>query len=261
MGATKIEWADAVWNPITGCTWISEGCDHCYAKRMANRLKGRYGYPADNPFRVTFHPERLEDPLRWKTPRRVFVCSMGDFFHGMVMLEWKERVFRIIDSCPEHTFMFLTKRPENVASWWYTGPRNNVWLGVTAENQRRLDERVVELLRIPAAVRFVSVEPMLGPVRIGDSVIIAQRGDKPDGNSRGIDWVIAGGETGPGARPMHPDWVRSLRDQCANARVPFFFKQWGFWKGSADFNGTSMIPASERRGRLLDGREWNEFPA
>jgi len=299
MSKTKIEWADVVWNPISGCTPISEGCQNCYAKRMANRLRGRYDYPGDDPFKVTLHPEKLVEPLKWKKRRRVFVCSMGDLFHEKVE-EWMiDEIFgvilacRILNNIPDHKFMILTKRPERmkqyfterepvelIKAWaravnwiaindpnvtfedvvysetchdWDENGRNsngseykpwgyinrlwplpNVWLGVTTENQQRADERIPILLQIPAAVRFVSVEPMIGsvdidgylgfngPRRMGDGLMYYWVAPK-------IDWVICGGETGPGARPMHPDWVRSLRDQCQKAGVPFFFKQWGEW--------------------------------
>ena len=270
MAATKIEWADAVWNPITGCTPVSEACDNCYAKRMANRLAGRYGYPADDPFRVTFHPDKLDEPLRWKKPRRIFVCSMGDLFHEDVKKDWIDSVWSTMAEARQHTFQVLTKRPERMREYILDRKRkgwkpdcNNIWLGVTAENQARVNERIPILLQIPAAVRFVSIEPMLGPVDLTDIVIKRQVGedhidvlrcdvDPADDLYHGstLDWVICGGETGPGARPMHPDWVRSLRDQCLEAHVPFFFKGWGRW---------IQNPSSAGK-RLLDGREWNEFP-
>ena len=260
MATTKIEWADAVWNPITGCTTISEACDHCYAKRMANRLRGRYGYPAHWPFRVTFHPYRLSDPLKLKKSRRIFVCSMGDLFHEDVKKDWIDAVWSTMAEARQHTFQVLTKRPERMREYILDRKRrgwkpdcNNIWLGVTAENQTRADERVPILLQIPAAVRFVSVEPMLGHINL-QSFLAANELHEIDGGPR-IDWVICGGETGPGARPVHPDWVRSLRDQCTSAGVPFFFKGWG-----------DLDPVFHQRigkkaaGRLLDGREWSEFP-
>ena len=354
--STKIEWAEETWNPITGCTPISEGCANCYAKRMSNRLKGRCGYDADNPFKVTLHPGRLSEPLKWRKPRMIFVCSMGDLFHEDVPDELIDRIFAVMASCGEHTFLLLTKRPQRMreymqrvttggpqaassytenlmhfhkqhidnytAGWtpppppepevrfiyssaikqesvekerdsiffnrtchWRKWPLSNVWLGVTAENQTRADERIPVLLQIPAAKRFVSIEPMLGPVDL-------QLVNMPDGDdlgvslynhgcAAGIDWVICGGETGPGSRPMNPDWVRSLRDQCQTAGTPFFFKSWGDWSESykndvkVDYvanDGTlkiddpklDVIPVyrvgKKHSGRLLDGREWNEYP-
>src|SRR3990170_4343202 len=160
MANTKIEWATKSWNPITGCTKVSAGCQNCYAKRMAKRLAGRYGYPKDNPFAVTPHPERLQEPLSWKKPQRIFVCSMGDLFHEAVSFSFVRRVLDIVDSCPQHTFLFLTKRPERMEYY----PRRNVWLGVSVENQETEDERIPLLLQPPAAKRFVSYEPALGPV-------------------------------------------------------------------------------------------------
>ena len=168
MATTKIEWCDSVWNPVTGCTPISEGCNHCYAKRMANRLRERYGYPADDPFRVTFHTFRLGEPERMKKPRRIFVCSMSDIFHKDVSDDYLDCIFSVITKCSHHTFMVLTKRPNRmldyISDWPH--PMSNLWLGVTAENQARADERIPILLQIPAAVRFVSVEPMLEYLRL-----------------------------------------------------------------------------------------------
>jgi protein gp37 len=307
LGKTKIEWTEYSWNPVSGCTPASEGCQNCYAKRMTNRLRGRCGYPADEPFKVTLHKDRLEEPLRWKQPRRVFVCSMGDLFHEDVPFEYITQVFDVMCSCSfdamcsmelGHTFMVLTKRPERIEKWlcwmresWSEDSPTNVtlkveghfgkgiWLGVTAENQQRADERIPILLQIPAAVRFVSVEPMLGPVdiaghlgfngprRMGDGLIYYWVAPK-------LDWVICGGETGPGARPMHPDWVRSLRDQCQDAGVPFFFKQHGEWlhetQGINFHEGhryyvwpdesMSFRVGKKAAGRLLDGRTWDEMP-
>jgi len=251
---TKIEWAEESWNPITGCTPISEGCEHCYARRIAQRLRGRCGYPKDDPFRVTFHPDRLDQPLHWKKPRMIFVCSMGDLFHPDVseydilaiwqrMGEFHDREGTIlpVEKRPGHTYMVLTKRPERALKFLscrypHGYERKNVWLGVSVENQKRADVRIPILLQIPAAKRFVSIEPMLGSIKL-----------QHYGTGTSIDWVICGGESGPGARPMHPDWPRSIRDQCQAAGIPFFFKQWG---------GVNKKTA----GRLLDGWEWNEYP-
>jgi protein gp37 len=239
MGTTKIEWCEKSWNPITGCSPISEGCQNCYAQRMANRLKGRYGYPEDEPFRVTFHPERLEEPLHWKKPSRIFVCSMGDLFHPSVTLEMKGRVLNIFHKANWHNYLILTKRPERMDHFQYCcGGLNasHIWLGVSVENQRTADERIPILLQIPAAKRFVSVEPMLEPLdikwaisknRLDIGAGFLERGMFSPGMEtlRPLDWVICGGETGPRARPINPDWARSLRDQCQAAGVPFFFKQ------------------------------------
>ena len=223
--SNPIGWCTETWNPITGCSLVSEGCRHCYALRMAMRLAGRFGYPADDPFRVTFHPDRLDQPIKWKKPRRVFVCSMGDLFHEDVQPEWIARVWDVMFDCPQHTFLVLTKRPERMrlfAEWFdrVQGRRfvyPNVWLGVTVENQWAADERIPILLDAPAAHRFVSCEPLLGRVDLGRYVGWF-------GEQSGIDWVIAGGESGPGARPSNPDWFRSLRDQCQVVATPFYLK-------------------------------------
>lgn len=311
MGAnSKIEWTDATWSPVTGCTPISAGCQNCYAARMAKRLAGRCGYPADEPFRVTFHPERLDEPLHWRKPRRVFVVSMGDLFHKDVPFGWTTHVFDAIRDCQKHTFQILTKRPERMeeffngrGGWRYGPPPYNVWLGVTVENQDTADERIPLLLRCPAKVRFLSCEPLLGPVAIrvtrhhdhpsGDPTLWWETYDYPlsgfcstkqggwtDPNYPRIHWVIAGGESGPNARPSHPDWFRSLRDQCAAAGVPYFFKQWGAWLPEQAIGSDeefrritkscpSMYEGKQRwyrtgktaAGCLLAGREHKEFPA
>jgi protein gp37 len=324
--STKIEWCKnkdggqgKTWNPITGCTKISPGCQNCYAERMSKRLRGRCGYDAENPFKVTLRPNRLDEPMWWWKPSTVFVCSMGDLFHDDVPFDFIDRVFKRINGNPQHDFLILTKRPERMREYfarsmkflcavcqgtgcsycldhgyqnWEMKPYSNVWLGVTAENQEMADKRIPILLQIPAAVRFVSVEPMLGPVDIDSYLIVGT--DHPGSIMRkGIDWVICGGETGPKARPMHPDWTRSLRNQCQEAGVPFFFKQWGEWHPVEDYRDifpsynskefrvinlagidetqkpvTEMTPGvagvtrigRKIAGRLLDGREWNEMP-
>lgn len=236
MATTKIEWADAVWNPITGCSPISEGCDHCYAKRMAHRLKGRYGYPSDDPFRVTFHKSKRFDPSLWRKPRNIFVCSMGDIFHESVEFEWVEEIFEVMRAHNQHTYFLLTKRPNRVVEFWnwrkdvWLGGHMNsvwskhVWLGVTAENQQRADERIPILLQIPAAVRFVSVEPMLSGIKFNHHWLGAcDSEDHP--NHSFLDWVICGGETGPGARSAKAEWFNSIIDQCRSAGVPVFIKK------------------------------------
>lgn len=320
---TKIEWATETWNPVTGCTKISEGCQNCYAERMSKRLAGRCGYPKDNPFQVTFHPDKLDEPLRWRKPSRIFVCSMGDLFHEDVPEAWIFDIYTTMERCSQHTFLLLTKKIDRAARILHkftgrTWPLPNVWLGVTAENQARANERIPILLQIPATKRFVSVEPMLGPVDL-TKLTLGPNGHGldfclnsltgwstvyPKGTDRRkimrndeftcLDWVICGGETGPGARPMHPDWVRSLRDQCQAAGTSFFFKSWGDWQeGSAlDTNAKHMIvlnsgetvePGHElsisqrekwqylrpcmmsrvgkkNAGRLLDGQTWEQRP-
>jgi len=233
------------WNPITGCSPVSEGCANCYARRMAKRLAGRFGYPeAPHEFDVMLHPDRLEEPLRWRKPRTVFVVSMGDLFHQQVSDSIINHVFHVmVNQAPQHTYIVLTKRAERMADFLQTtrwldrglleGPTKNVWLGVTVENQHWADERIPYLLATPAAVRFVSAEPMLGPVDPFDvdGHIAVQM---EEANAREslypadvIDWVICGAETGPGARPMDLSWARDLRDQCKAAGVPFFFKRAG----------------------------------
>lgn len=252
--ASKIEWTDSSWNPITGCSPISEGCDNCYAKRMALRLAGRCGYPKDYPFAVTFHERHMEDPLHWKKPRKIFVCSMGDLFHPEVPCDWIWWIFGTMLECPQHTFMVLTKRPGRAEKilremCLASGRRlpENCWLGVTAENQRNADERIPTLLDIPAAVRFVSVEPMLGPVDLSDYLSIPCRSCNHSGNIiiamndngrccvcdgkrfvRPLHWVICGGETGPRKRTCEPGWVNDLSQQCKRVNVPYFGKKFGF---------------------------------
>lgn len=286
-GNTKIEWATKVWNPTVGCTPVSDGCAHCYAKRMYER------FYQSKPFsQVQLHPERLEDPLKWRKPQRVFVDSMSDLFHDEVSGDFIEDVIETISNCPRHTFMILTKRPkrmnflfQEVMKFLAENPLPNLWLGVSVEDQKSADERIPVLLKTPVAVRFVSVEPMLGPVDLVPYLKLPpfHVNYKLSGMNKwsGLNWVICGGESGPGARPMHPDWVRSLRDQCVNAGVPFFFKHWGEWREN-DYpetqkwkaetyycqNAVSKINEEDffrigknRAGRLLDGREWNQFPS
>lgn len=229
---TKIEWAAETWNPTTGCSPVSEGCQNCYARRMANRLRGRFGYPADDPFRPTFHHDRLNVPYTWKKSRLVFVCSMGDLFHNSIPLQVINTVFIRMVNADWHTYILLTKRPERMKEFMMIGEWRSsmpyVWLGVTAENQKRADERIPILLQIPAAVRFVSVEPMLGPINLremahhNDWHIDALDTSDPDFK---LKWVICGAETGLGSRPMELSWARDLRNQCREAGIPFFFKK------------------------------------
>lgn len=352
---TKIEWTEATWNPVTGCTKVSPGCDHCYIDRTPPfRMAGRKfdGPTVGATTGVILHPERLDQPLRWTRPRRIFVNSLSDLFHDDIPDEYIAKVFAAMALAPQHTFQLLTKRHGRMRSllsqpstdgdafiwkvksamwdwaltlpgtsgrrasdgwnaldrsgWW---PLPNLWLGVTVEDQTRADLRIPALLATPAAVRFLSCEPLLGsvsldrfsPARVGGAQFhdaLRPLVDTVDGHELmpRIDWVIAGGESGPEARPMHPAWARSLRDQCAAAGVPFHFKQWGEWgpvgpthpkavgfkprgtfssrievltepvtgwKGTATTYGdaTPMARVGKRAaGRLLDGRTHDDYP-
>lgn len=232
-GKTRIEWTDKVWNPITGCTPTSLGCENCYAKSMSNRLKGRFGYPSDDPFRVTCHRDRLFKPFLWSKPQLVFANSMSDFFHNEVPLIFLQQVIGVMSKTPHLSYQVLTKRSERLVE---LAPQldwpDNLWMGVTVEAADYI-HRIDNLKRTPAKVKFLSIEPLLSP--IGELYL------------EGIDWVIAGGESGLGARPMDEAWVIEIRDQCLAAGVPFFFKQWG---------GASK----KQNGRTLEGRTWDEFP-
>lgn len=228
MARTDIEWTDYSWNPVTGCSLVSEGCEHCYARRVAWRLRGRFGYPHDDPFRVMVRPDKLRAPMRWKKPRKIFVCSMGDLFHPDVPGEVVRDIYDVMQAAKQHTFIVVTKRPERIEHTLYGEPNYyfgggdylpNVWHLATVENQERADERIPHLLKFKEAgcgawKIGVSVEPMLGPVRIG---VTGTR----------LDWVICGGETGPGAREMKPEWALDLLSQCQDAGIPFFFKRMG----------------------------------
>ncbi|MFO6447832.1 phage Gp37/Gp68 family protein [Erythrobacter sp. NE805] len=320
---THIEWTEATWNPITGCSLASPGCTNCYAMKLAGtRLAqhpSRAGLTQDSRAgpvwtgEVRFNEQWLDQPLRWKRPRMIFVCAHGDLFHESVPDAWIDRIFAVMALCPQHTFQVLTKRsarmreylrhrwqeeraPENWneaafyrvhgaaealdlhryqasniggCNWW---PLPNVWLGVSVEDQQRADERIPDLLATPAAVRWISAEPLLGPVSIIDAMWARDAKDL----TASIDWVVVGGESGAGARPMHPDWARSLRNQCAAAGVPFFFKQWGEWypafandyvvdatsvRETRDIDGAVVHRIGKKRaGRLLDGVEHNGMP-
>lgn len=354
---SAIEWTDATWNPITGCSRVSEGCRHCYAERFAHRFSGpgqRYegltvlsnGHPTWTG-KIQFNEKALLLPLRWKRPRRVFVNSMSDLFHEHVSDEQRDRIFAVMALCPQHTFQVLTKRPAQMKEYiagafvkgfaglsrvtsvneevrkislasekWIEFPLPNVWLGTSIEDQPAADDRVPLLLQTPAAVRFLSCEPLLGPLGlskwIGGDFAVNTRDCEPmkprtaellwkmaaaafrHAGGAAVDWVIVGGESGPGARPMHPDWARSLRDQCQAAGVPFFFKQWGEWapkprrenlpgKPTMYCTGDALLTREgkiesyescggignhavmERAGKkaagaLLDGREWKQYP-
>lgn len=348
---SHIEWTDATWNPITGCTMVSAGCTNCYAMGLAaTRLRdhpSRAGLTRITGGRpvwtgeVRLNDQWLDQPLRWRRPRRIFVCAHGDLFHEAVPDDWIDRVFAVMALAPRHTFQVLTKRPERargyldsyatlgrIADWalhegrnlpnghagWREGawvrrsgqvepgtwPLPNVWLGTSVEDQATADARIPHLLATPAAVRFVSAEPLLGPVDLTRVTSSTHRLNSLSRTNEGgdplprVNWVIVGGESGPGARPMHPDWARSLRLQCQAAGVAFFFKQWGEWRETdgpktriehrAMTAGTHWLDQSgqlverdkgsysiyrdylvarigkARSGRLLDGREWNQMP-
>lgn len=228
-----IEWTETTWNPVTGCTKISHGCKFCYAERMAKRLQAMGVDKYRNGFSITVHPSTLEDPLKWRKPRLVFVNSMSDLFHGEVPVPFIKAVFETMNQASNHTFQVLTKRPGRVLeingslTW-----SPNIWLGTSIESQR-WQFRLEQLRATGARTKFLSLEPLLGPL--------------PDIPVQGIDWVIVGGESGPGARPMEADWVREIRDSCLRKQVPFFFKQWG---------GVFK----KRTGRTLDGRTWDQMP-
>jgi protein gp37 len=275
MANTKIEWTDKVWNPITGCTPISEGCKNCYAKKMACRLQGRHGYDKTDPFKITIHSEdKFLEPLKWRKPANVFVCSMGDLFHKDVPTAEIDKVFAIAAILPKHNFLFLTKRPERMAEYFSTPakqlaerweeaiyamgisdknddvdsvacylhnicalgwPLKNIWLGVTVENQQAADQRLHYLNSIRAAVKFVSCEPLLSGINFKQSL-----GESLKWHAGGLknclSWVIAGGETGHNARPIISNWVESLQKQCAYNSIPFFFKGWGEWMPSGQMD-------------------------
>jgi protein gp37 len=345
--ATAIEWTDATWNPIVGCSIVSPGCTRCYAMTMAARIERMN--PAAAHYAGLTRPSKagavwtgkvalapdsiLLAPLRWKKPRRIFVNSMSDLFHEDVPDEWIDRIFAVMALTPQHTYQVLTKRaqrmhdyvtdeafgrivlammgltdqgvptvkeacrragipyaqPKSGNDWW---PLPNVWLGVSTERQQEADERIPWLLKTPAAMHFLSCEPLLGPVMPWTADIMEKLGSAI--MESGIDWVIAGGESGPGARPSHPDWFRSLRGLCAATRVPFFFKQWGEWapgenverqtgtvstatwfdggwsfdrenlaneEGHVDDEPDVYRVGKKAAGALLDGREHREFPS
>lgn len=234
---SAIEWTNATWNPVTGCTKISPGCDHCYAERFSERFRGVPGHPFENGFDLMPRPERLEQPLKWRRPKMIFVNSMSDIFHKGVPRDFIDRVFDTMEEAKWHTFQVLTKRSSlmrNYINLRYRGEPlpDHIWLGVSVEDGKR-KSRICHLQETNASVRFLSVEPLIGPVGKLDL--------------SGIHWVIVGGESGPGYRPMDINWAREVRDQCRAAKVDFFFKQWG-----------GIRPKSG--GRELDGEVWNEFP-
>jgi protein gp37 len=210
---SSIEWTDATWNPTTGCTKISPGCKHCYAERMAGRLEAMGSYNYRNGFELTLQPQMLDRPLSWRKPRRIFVNSMSDLFHDAVPDEFILKVFRVMEKAHWHQFQVLTKRATRLQRLSRLLPTpHNVWLGTSVESVKYYD-RIEKLRAASAAMRFLSIEPLLGPL--------------PDLDLRGIDWVIVGGESGPGARPLQIEWVREIRDTCRKARVPFFLQTMG----------------------------------
>jgi protein gp37 len=344
---SKIEWTDATWNPVVGCSKISDGCKGCCALRDALRLAGNPNEKIRELYSTVTSPEthnwtgvtklnerHLEDPLRWKRPRRIFVNYMSDLFHESIPDEWIDKIFAVMALAPQHTFQILTKRPERMQYYfksWLTGvgrrdrfldvanhaniipadlrkrwPLPNVWIGVSVEDQKTADERIPLLLQTPAAVRWISAEPLLGPINIEKWLCNCPVKCEHDGGSIScsidgyLDWVVPGGESGADARPMHPNWARSLRDQSVAAGVPFLFKQWGEWSpedgGPIALNRIALFNEGdngdeaiyirdledERKenwaeyqtsddvfmyhvgkkaaGRMLDGREWNEYP-
>ena len=235
---SSIEWTDATWNPVRGCTKISEGCRHCYAATFAERFRGVSGHPFEQGFDLRLVPEKLEQPKTWRRPRRIFVNSMSDLFHEEVPEDFIARVGNVMREADHHVYQVLTKRPERMrnlltGSLRWIGELSHVWLGVSVENRRHGLPRLDALLKTPAALRFASMEPLLE--------------DLGSFSLAGLDWVIVGGESGPGARPMQCEWVRQIRGQCVRDGVPFFFKQWGGVR-------------KHRTGRLLDGRTYDEFP-
>jgi protein gp37 len=234
---SAIEWTDATWNPVTGCTKISAGCDNCYAERFAERFRGVKGHPFENGFDLTLRHDRLEQPLKWRRPKMIFVNSMSDLFHKNVPLDFVGQVFDTMERSDHHTFQVLTKRSSRMrnfvnARYGEGKAPPHIWLGASVEDGTK-KSRIRHIRDMAASIRFLSIEPLIGPVGRLDLA--------------NIDWVIVGGESGPRARPMDPKWVREIRDQCLANKVAFFFKQWG-----------GLRPKSG--GRELDGRSWDEFP-
>ena len=309
---TGIEWTDATWNPLRGCSRVSEGCRHCYAETVAHRFS-KPGQPYDGLTNshgawngnIMLVDKVLDQPLRWQKPRRIFVNSMSDLFHEKVPFEFIDKVFAVMALAPRHTFQILTTRPARMLEYVSgmtgaehvlnrviragqamkmpggqhkpggpTWPFANVWLGVSVENQAAHDERLPLLMRTPAEVRWISAEPLLGPINLGGIGRPQSRLERPGPR---LDWVVVGGESGAGARPMHPAWVRSLRDQCINAKVQFLFKQWGEWAPNclcATERAHPDMPRPEpgplgcmfrcgkkAAGREIDSRTWDEYPA
>lgn len=234
---SQIEWTNATWNPVTGCTKLSAGCDNCYAERFSERFRGVKGHPFEEGFDLTLRPKRLRTPLTWKKSKMVFVNSMSDLFHKRVPKSYIDEVFDTMELADWHVFQVLTKRSSlmrNYINRRYTGAKvpEHIWLGTSVEDHTKRS-RIRHLQGANASVRFLSVEPLIGP--------------PGQMNLTGIEWVIVGGESGPNARPMQLEWARSMRDQCIAQGIPFFFKQWGGFRPKSG-------------GRKLDGKEWTEFP-
>lgn len=231
--SSKIEWTEYTWNPVTGCSKLSVGCLNCYAERMAKRLKAMRNPRYINGFKVAMHEDLIEKPLGWHKPRVIFVNSMSDLFHEEIPTSFIKKIFKTMNKCPQHTFQVLTKRADRLAEissklkWTH-----NIWMGVTVENSENKN-RIAFLSKCGARVKFLSCEPLLGPIR-----------ELP---LTGIDWVIVGGESGPHSRPMKPEWAISIRDQCVKHDVPYFFKQWGGWD-------------KKNNGRILEGKIWGQMP-
>ena len=231
--ATAIEWTEATWNPVTGCDKVSPGCKHCYAERMAMRLKAMGQHRYRNGFKLTLQEDLIDLPLSWKKPRKVFVNSMSDLFHKDIPLDFIQKVFNTMNQASQHTFQVLTKRSDRLRKiskdlvW-----TDNIWMGVSVENEDSA-HRIDDLLAMDARIKFLSLEPLLGSLK--------------NVSLKGVDWVIVGGESGPGARPMEATWVLEIRDQCQKLDIPFFFKQWG---------GINK----KKTGRELEGRNWDDYP-
>jgi len=240
MAETKIEWTDKTWNPITGCTKKSEGCAHCYAEVMARRLKAMGQLKYQNEFKLTLHPEDLDEPKKWQKPHNIFVCSMGDLFHEEVPFDFVDKVMAIVRETPQHRYQILTKRAERMEDYFnlHEIPAN-VWLGVTVEVQRTL-YRIDHLRHLPASVRFLSCEPLLE--------------DLGEMNLDGIDWIIVGGESGFQARPMRESWVLNIKHQAEQANIAFFFKQWGTWSRDGVKRNKHV------NGKLLEGKVIQQMP-
>ncbi|WP_428398224.1 DUF5131 family protein [Marinobacter salarius] len=297
---TGIEWTEATWNPIRGCSRVSDGCRNCYAETVAKRFSGP-GQPYEGLIakggqwsgKVSVIDHKMDEPLRWAKPRMIFVNSMSDLFHESVDFETIYRIMLVMQKAQHHTFQVLTKRPKRMLQffdWWGGECKRsmaevmpNLWLGVSVEDQKTADERIPLLLETPATIRWVSAEPLLGPVVLqglaaGESMeydecrqYLCEEGPKENpyrDNAGRLNWIVVGGESGSGARPMHPDWARSLRDQCVKAGVPYLFKQWGEWlpdnqnsemSGPFDPNGAIRV-GKKSAGRNLDGRKWDQFP-
>lgn len=296
---TGIQWTDETWNVVTGCDKVSPGCDNCYIERTIPFRMEHRKFDEHGKMGIRLHPDRLEKPFHWRKPRRVFVNSLSDLFHPDVPDGFIGSLWNIMALTPQHTYQILTKRPQRMeklltkwadAGWYWRrddmmwcgpldGPLPNVWIGASAENQRYADLRIPHLLNTPAAVRFISAEPLLGPITFRWAMwqpfrYFDERVTNHLDGLRRLDWVICGGESGPGARPMSPWWARYIRDQCLETEVPFFFKQHGEFAPAVDLDADLIEKKEEvlidqeyvvrvgkkKAGRLLDGVEWNQFP-